>query len=191
MWREGNRSTIVGLFTLIAAFGLLACGQAPASTDASQQIATPNSGSVSATSAASPTPPDVLPPPRAREYPGIRWIKDGKAVWASEIALIEPPANCYPGALLLAIGWPPGRSMKTDLDGRQYVRDPDGLYLDRTVGPFDGSAVMPPDAIFSGYRYDDNELWLANSTVDREVYFVRPGGIAEAWPRAPSFLACA
>ncbi|HSW42862.1 MAG TPA: hypothetical protein VLM76_10165 [Patescibacteria group bacterium] len=110
---------------------------------------------------------------------------------ANEVALIEPPPDCYPGALLLSLGWPLGRTMVTDLDGRQYVRDTDGRYLDRTSGAFVARASLPSDALFTGYRYEGNELWIAGSTADHEIYFVRSGGVAEAWPRAPAFLACA
>jgi len=110
---------------------------------------------------------------------------------ASEVALIEPPPDCYPGALLLSLGWPLGRQMATDLDGRQYVRDPEGRYLDRTSGPLVARATLPADAFFTGYWYEGNELWIAESTADDEIYFVRPGGVAEAWPRARVFLACA
>lgn len=62
---------------------------------------------------------------------------------------------------------------------------------DRTLGPFVGRTSLPADAVFTGYRYKGNELRVAVSTVDQEIYFVRPGGVTEAWPRAAESLACA
>jgi hypothetical protein len=88
------------------------------------------------------------------------------------------------------MGWPLGEPYETDLDARQYIRGPGNRFADQTVSSFESSVVPPADAVFTGYRYGSDELWISPTTVDRVIYMVR-GGVVEQWPRALEFFACA
>ena len=140
---------------------------------------------------AEPSSTAIAPdPPPASEYPGIAWVNNGRNVAAAEMALIKAPRNCFPGVLLLTVGWPLGRTMETDRDGRHFVRDPAGSFRLRTAGGFAWGRPMPADAVFTGYEYDGYRLWLAESTSVSEAYIVRPDGVVEVWPRAIEVFAC-
>jgi hypothetical protein len=129
---------------------------------------------------------DVMPPPAERGD----WTVGGQIAPADIIALRRGPDHCgWHDLTILAIGWPIGLRMRTSETAREYVRDPAGLASSSLIGPFDGAAVMPGDAKYSGFSYGTDELWLA-ADVERFVYIVR-GSVIERWARAPDLLACA
>lgn len=64
-------------------------------------------------------------------------------------------------------------------DGRQYVRDPSGVFAAPTVQPYGANATLPETATDSGYRKDGRELWLS---ADGEVAYLVAPDVIEAWP---------
>jgi hypothetical protein len=104
--------------------------------------------------------------------------------------LIDAPEPCgLPKVQLFTVGKPFGQEMHTERDAMQFVRDPNHLVGDKTVGPFSPSTQLPPKAYFTGLTYDGLEVWAAND-LEAAVYVVR-GGTVERWPRAREFIACA
>ncbi|KOU61764.1 lipoprotein [Streptomyces sp. MMG1533] len=74
-------------------------------------------------------------------------------------------------------------------DSRQYVRDPDGVFeSDLLTAPYDGDVRMPDDARDTGYRLDEQELWLTDDP--SKAYVRTPDGV-EAWPLTKRGVACA
>jgi hypothetical protein len=141
----------------------------------------------------SPAPPieTQLPIPSTEPFPGTSWTRDGLPVDAAVISLIARPEHCgFSNITLLTVGWPLGRAAVTDKDARQYVRDPGNAFADKTLATFLPSAALPEDAIFSGYRYGEDELWVSPETIDTAVDIVR-NGVVEQWPRARELFACA
>ncbi|WP_284436084.1 hypothetical protein [Streptomyces sp. TUS-ST3] len=75
-----------------------------------------------------------------------------------------------------------------DLGGRRYARDPEGLLAPGMLGAaYDGSVTLPANARDTGYRYQDQELWL---TGDRGTAYLRTPDGVEAWPRLTEQVAC-
>ena len=141
----------------------------------------------------SPAPPieTQLPIPSTEPFPGTSWTKDGQPVDTAVISLIARPEQCgFSNLSLLTVGWPLGRAAVTDKDARQYVRDPGNAFSGKTLATFLPSATLPEDAIFTGYLYGLDELWVSPETIDTAVYIVR-NGVVEQWPRAREFFACA
>ena len=66
-------------------------------------------------------------------------------------------------------------------DERTYVRRPLPEVRQWVDGAFEASLQLPADAVDTGYRRDDDRLWLSPSG-DR-AYVGRPDDV-EAWPRA-------
>jgi hypothetical protein len=64
-----------------------------------------------------------------------------------------------------------------------YVRDPDGvLPAGGTALSYDPRSDLPPDAVDTGYREGDRELWTSPSVGRDAVYIVTSEGV-ERWPR--------
>lgn len=98
----------------------------------------------------------------------------------------EGPDHCgWTSVSFLNVGWPLGSDGDTNAY-RQYVRDPQGLLIDRTSGPFQSDARLPNDAVDTGFQHDAWGLWLAPSDQDEAAYLVNAEtGAVERWPRAP------
>ncbi|MEU0254880.1 hypothetical protein ABZ299_20745 [Streptomyces sp. NPDC006184] len=75
------------------------------------------------------------------------------------------------------------------LDGREYVRDPEGvLGRDGLLrAPYRGNVRMPAAAHDTGYHHRGRRLW---STDDRNTAYVRASHGMEAWPRAKEDAGC-
>jgi hypothetical protein len=158
---------------------VLACSQPPAPTAV---LPTPT-----------PAPPIAtqLPLPSTEPFPGTSWTRDGQPVDTAVISLTAQPEQCgFSNLSLLTVGWPLGRAAVTDKDARQYVRDPGNAFADKTLGKFLPSVTLPEDAVFTGYRYGTDELWVSPETIDTTVYLVR-NDVVEQWPRARELFACA
>jgi hypothetical protein len=70
-----------------------------------------------------------------------------------------------------------------------YISDPDNVLEGRGfVTPFDADAVLPSDAVDTGYRRDDRRLWLS---IDRSIAYVVTDDAVEAWPSSIEEFACA
>ena len=85
---------------------------------------------------------------------------------------------------------------RVDLDGgssgngpQQFVRDPEGELERSYLGAYDGDAVLPQDAIDTGFRLDSVELWIDDTGPD--AVYVVDGDSVERWPRAKSEIGCA
>ena len=64
-----------------------------------------------------------------------------------------------------------------------YVGDPEGvLPTGGTALSYEARADLPSDAVATGYREGDRELWTSLSVGRDAVYIVTPEG-AERWPR--------
>jgi len=78
-------------------------------------------------------------------------------------------------------------------DGRQYIRDPDGVVLTqpgfrRFQGGLELHATLPKDAKDLGYAFRALKLYLSSSD-DSAVYVVGPDTV-ERWPRSDPMTFC-
>lgn len=64
-------------------------------------------------------------------------------------------------------------------ENRQYISDPEGVMDVPFVTAFDPAADLPSDAVDTGYRREDRELWLSQ---DRRVAYLVSGDRVETWP---------
>lgn len=109
-----------------------------------------------------------------------------RRVWANADGLIltdiAGPGHCgWERARMLHVG--EGDSF------RQYIRDPLGVMRELSLLESYASGVdLPADAVDSGYRSGDLELWF--TPADTAAYVVTPGGV-ERWPRADPPIGCA
>lgn len=102
-------------------------------------------------------------------------IGGGVHLWHTEggdavpTTTISELADCYGGTQLR-------------LDGRLYVRDPNGPTYDPTqlFGTYDGSATLPADAIETPYRDGVRRIHRARGD---SAIFVVAGNRVERWPR--------
>jgi hypothetical protein len=68
------------------------------------------------------------------------------------------------------------------VDGREFVRDPDGRFgPDRLVGTFAADVELPADATDTPYRDGERRLWIA---ADVNAAYVGTVDSLERWPRA-------
>lgn len=95
----------------------------------------------------------------------------------------------WESAVFLQLGWPLGTAEKIG-PGRQYVRDPEGLFPENVIVPLDLDARLPPDARYTGYHRGEVKLWVSDSEAADAVYLVR-GEQVERWPRTTQTIACA
>jgi hypothetical protein len=73
------------------------------------------------------------------------------------------------------------------LGDRQYLRDPELLLTEQTGVSYDGDAELPGDAVDTGYRQGERELWMA---ADGTVAYVATDGGVEAWPATDQQVGC-
>jgi hypothetical protein len=75
-----------------------------------------------------------------------------------------------------------GEPYTTAADSVSYVRDPEGVFGNAglTAG-FDADATLPDDAVDSGYRAGDAELWTVPD--DPSGIYIVAGDTVERWPR--------
>jgi len=143
----------------------------------------------SSTPAAEPQATE-LRAPSTEPFPGTSWRRDGERIPSNVIALTSLSEHCgHRDVLLLTIGRPLGRTFRTDVEAQQFVRDPSNTFHDTTLAPFLPSVTMPVDAVFTGYVYGTDQLWVSPS--DADAVFVVRGGAVELWPRARELIACA
>ena len=130
------------------------------------------------------------PEPRTDPYPAGAWEMDG-VVWSERVInLIVGPSHCdWQSSNFAHIGWPLGHEARDSSEARQFIRDPLGLFGDALVVPYEASAELPADAVFTGLRNGELELWLSRN--DEEAIYIVTGNGAERWPRASPMLGCA
>ena len=118
------------------------------------------------------------------------WSIRGQTVPADVIVTRRGPEHCgWQAILIIALGWPLGREMRNEETTREYVRDQDGLASNALTGPFEPTADLPSDAVFTGLVSGSAQLWFSASDQDRYAYIVT-GSSVERWARAPELLAC-
>lgn len=124
------------------------------------------------------------------EYGGTVDLGPHRRVWThdetGEILIdIAGPSHCgWESARMLHVSNPDGSF------GRQYLRDPLGVFADSPtlLDSYAEGVDLPADATFSGYRTADGlELWFTPE--DRAAFVVTPDGV-ERWPRPQEGIGC-
>ncbi len=113
------------------------------------------------------------------------WERGDRIPLPSDFRLYEGETHCdMDSALILAMRWPLDGG-GTENDRRLFVRDPEGVFAEETVGSFDADAELPDDAIPTGYAKGTGvELWLAD---DLSTAYAVDSGTVEAWPALPGW----
>ena len=116
------------------------------------------------------------------------WERGDQEVPPSVIRIYEGEVHCeMDSALILEIDWPLGGSTENAVN--VFVRDPEGVFAQDTVGSFVTDAELPGDAIPTGWENDTGvELWLAE---DLSTAYAVGGDAVEAWPALPGGWICA
>ena len=120
--------------------------------------------------------------------PSAGWERGDQGVPPSTIRIYEGETHCdMDSALILEIDWP--RAGGTENAGHVFVRDPEGVFAQETVGSFDAKAELPDDAIPTGWQNSTGvELWLAD---DFSTAYAVDSDTVEAWPALPGGWICA
>ena len=80
------------------------------------------------------------------------------------------------------------RADETSFPVAQFVRDPEGrLAVGYELKPFADGVILPPDAIWTGWRDGHREFWLAP---DRFAAYIGSGDRWERWPAPRSPIGC-
>jgi hypothetical protein len=69
----------------------------------------------------------------------------------------------------------------------QFIRDPQQRMSPHELAPFESGVSLTEDAIWTGWRDGERELWLAP---DRSTAFVGSGDQWERWPAPPYPIGC-
>jgi hypothetical protein len=129
------------------------------------------------------SPIDVAHEPEWRFRQYHDWAdRDGCLVRIDVITDRPGPDHCgWEAARVIATGMPIGARFTTDADAIEYVRDPDGVFDDRslTVG-LQLDAALPDDAIDTGFRQAHTELW---AVPDNPAFiYLKNRDQIERWP---------
>jgi hypothetical protein len=117
------------------------------------------------------------------------WERGDQRVPQSVIRIYEGETHCdMDSALILEIDWPlDGDSTENAV--HVFVRDPEGVFAENTVGSFVSDAELPDDATPTGWENDTGvELWLAD---DLSAAYAVDSDTVEAWPALPGGWICA
>jgi len=119
------------------------------------------------------------------------WTLNGHPVPTAEIDTLGGPAHCgWGSATFLYLAWPLGSRDYTMGDGRQFIRDPQGVVpISELRSSFVPHAKLPPDAHETGYQKGGTKLYIAPSDAGRAVYIV-DGMSVERWPRSDPMTLC-
>ena len=102
---------------------------------------------------------------------------DGERVPTSAVTSYQGPEHC---------DWQSVTFLH--LDERQYLRDPEHRLTSETAVPYDGDVDLPGDAVDTGYRRGDDELWLSD---DQTIAYLVTSNTVEAWPSTTHVVGCA
>ena len=131
------------------------------------------------------SPLDVASEPEWRQYAANAPWNDTEACLIRIDVLAERPGPDHCGweeSRVIITGDPFGTRYTNAATDVEYVRDPNGVYgVAEFVEGFAVSAVLPGNAVDTGYRQDGRELWLAPS--DPDAILIRDGDNVERWPR--------
>ena len=88
------------------------------------------------------------------------------------------------------MGWPVGSSHRKPHPFRIFVRDPQNVFGDSRISrDLDEHAELPGDAVDTGYRQDEAELWIRPHD-DAFIYLVQEDNV-ERWPQDETPPGCA
>ncbi|MCH8910409.1 MAG: hypothetical protein IH867_06695 [Chloroflexi bacterium] len=122
------------------------------------------------------------------------WTINGERVPKGTISTLTGLEHCgWESATLLHIGSPLGSVMESGRDTNQYIRDPEGVFIQlaaRFRSTYEPDADLPVDAEYSGYMKNGVELWISQSQLDTVIYMV-DGSSVERWPKAEPIILCA
>jgi hypothetical protein len=121
-------------------------------------------------------PPSEFDPLRGTTLGDAPW-RDPSGTVIRLARAVNGPAHC---------GWESTIFLR--IDGRTYIRDPLGLFADRTVGSYLADTLLPADAVSTGLTSAGRELFMSP---DVDSAWIRVGELVERWPRAPSEIGCA
>lgn len=112
------------------------------------------------------------------ELPLSVWVDgDGNRVSTSSITTRQGHEHC---------GWQ--RVTFLQLGERQFVRDADAVIpAERLAATYQADAVLPPDAVDTGFRQDARALWLA---ADGTAAYLVDEQRVERWPAARDRILC-
>lgn len=116
-----------------------------------------------------------------------QWQDDEGAPSRDQLQLYRGEDHCdWTAAVFLRVAWPPGTAT-----GRQFVRDPEGVVSAELSSGFAGDAVLPADAVRTGYRNESGvQLWLPSGEELEHAYLVTSSGTVEAWPLVDPPMGC-
>lgn len=128
---------------------------------------------------------DVATEPRLWRLAGDyeEWTsRDGCLVRIDVLAERTGAAHCgHQEARVIITGTPFGARQTSPQDARLYIRDPKGSYRDpELTRGFAPQAALPREAIDSGFRRGDLELWHTPEDPSA-IYLKSPSGV-ERWP---------
>lgn len=121
-----------------------------------------------------------------------RWTtEDGCPVRLDVLMTRRGPDACGGANVAdILMGWPLGKSHADHRAFRIFARDPANiLHGPKISHAFDGDAELPADAIDTGFRQDEAELWMPPGD-DAFVYLVYSDR-TERWPHDPTPTGCA
>ena len=118
------------------------------------------------------------------EFDPLRGTTLGDAPWRDASGTVNRRARAVIGPA--HCGWE--STIFLHLDDRTYIRDPLGLFADRTVGPYVDDAKLPGDAVSTVLTSAGRELF---TSPDVNSVWIRVGEVVERWPRAVEQFGCA
>ena len=104
------------------------------------------------------------------------WV-DGSGAPSADVRAQSGPGHC---------GWQ--STVWLSFRDRVYVRDPLGIFVDRTVGPYVARDTLPADAHPTGFESRSRELF---ANADRKFVWVKTGEVIERWPAFGETPGCA
>lgn len=129
-------------------------------------------------------PLDVAGEPNWRGFGDYRaWTDtDGCLIRIDVLAERTGPEHCdWEETRVLITGSPLGSRYVNSTSDIEYVRDPDGQYgVPEFVEGFQILESLPSDAIDTGFRHGDRQLWLSPS--DPNAVYIQDGQTVERWP---------
>ena len=128
---------------------------------------------------------------RPPDFPGYAWTYQGQRVDTTHgMNTIAGPGHCgWEAATLMHLPWPPGTNATSAADIRQFVRDARRVVPQWHLrGSLDLHAALPADAIATGYRFQDVEVYVSPTNTDA-VYVVGASAV-ERWPRSDPMTLC-
>ena len=116
---------------------------------------------------------------RGRTTDDAPWV-DTNGLPTTAVRTIVGPGHC---------GWESTVWLFTDGDKRLYIRDPLKVLQHVEVGRYLEGTTMPKDAVASGYKSVDRELF---TTPNKDFVYIRTPSGVERWPRSTdTMIGCA